>query len=137
MTSTEVSTPASSIPAPEAAAPRIRRALPPPFTVTPAAIAKISAILARPKHDGALGLRIGVNNKGCSGKSYTFEPAFALEAGEEKLQTEGITLVYSPMQLIFLIGTEIDWEEDPLKAGFVFRNPNEKGRCGCGESFHV
>ena len=114
-----------------------RQAPPAPMTITEAAAAKIAEILAGPGNEKAIGLRIGVNTKGCSGKSYTFEAAFELKAGEDKVTDKGITLLFNPMDMLYLIGTEIDWEETKLKSGFEFRNPNEKGRCGCGESFHV
>ena len=56
---------------------------------------------------------------------------------DEVIEEKGVRILIDPKAILFLIGTEMDWEEDKLQAGFVFRNPNEKGRCGCGESFHV
>jgi iron-sulfur cluster assembly protein len=119
------------------ATPAPKRALPAPLSVTDAAAAKISEILAREGNQGAIGLRIGVSTKGCSGKSYTFEAAFDARPGEDQVTEKGVTLLFSPMDMLYLIGTQIDWEETTLFEGFQFRNPNEKGRCGCGESFHV
>ena len=83
------------------------------------------------------GIRIGVRSKGCSGLSYTLEFADKQEPMDEVIETGGIKLLIDPKASLFLIGTEMDYEEEKLKSGFVFRNPNEKGRCGCGESFHV
>ena len=56
---------------------------------------------------------------------------------DEVVETEGVKILIDPKASLFLIGTEMDYAEEQLKSGFVFRNPNEKGRCGCGESFHV
>jgi iron-sulfur cluster assembly protein len=69
--------------------------------------------------------------------SYTVE--FAEERGrfDEVVEDKGVTILIDPKATMFLIGTEMDYVEDKLQSGFTFRNPNEKGRCGCGESFHV
>jgi len=85
----------------------------------------------------ALGIRIGVRSKGCSGLSYTLE--FAEEKGpfDEVVEADGVTILIDPKATMFILGTEMDYVEDKLESGFVFRNPNEKGRCGCGESFHI
>ena len=84
-----------------------------------------------------VGIRIGVRSKGCSGLSYTLEFADKQEPLDEVIDTQGIKLLIDAKASLFLIGTEMDYEEEKLKSGFVFKNPNEKGRCGCGESFHV
>ena len=85
----------------------------------------------------AVGVRIGIRSKGCSGLSYTLE--FAEEKGpfDEVVETNGVTILIDPKATMFILGTEMDYVEDKLESGFVFRNPNEKGRCGCGESFHI
>ena len=98
--------------------------------------------LARPSirplmRSAAAGVRIGVRTKGCSGLSYTLEFADKQEPMDEVIEAHDIKLLVDPKASLFLIGTEMDYEEEKLKSGFVFRNPNEKGRCGCGESFHV
>lgn len=106
------------------------------LTVSEAAARQVRALL-----DGrgkpSVGIRIGVRTKGCSGMSYTLE--FADEKGpfDEMLEDKGVTLLIDPKATMFIIGTEMDYVEDKLESGFVFTNPNEKGRCGCGESFHV
>ena len=134
--STTTETPKPAAPAAPAAAPRVRRPRPQVMSVTPAAAERVKALI-----DGrgkpTAGIRIGVRSKGCSGMSYTLEFADKQEPMDEVVDTQGIKLLIDPKASLFLIGTEMDYEEEKLKSGFVFKNPNEKGRCGCGESFHV
>ena len=109
---------------------------PPLMQVTDAAAQQVQALL-----DGrgkpSLGIRIGVRTKGCSGMSYTLEFADEKAPFDEELKAKGVTILVDPKATMFIIGTEMDFVEDKLESGFVFVNPNEKGRCGCGESFHV
>ena len=106
------------------------------MTVSDAAAQQVQALLDSRDKPSA-GIRIGVRTKGCSGMSYTLE--FADEKGpfDEILQDKGVTILIDPKTTMFIIGTEMDYVVDKLESGFVFSNPNEKGRCGCGESFHV
>ena len=106
------------------------------MTVSDAAAKQVQALLDGRGKESA-GIRIGVRTKGCSGMSYTLE--FADEKGpfDEILEDKGVTILIDPKATMFIIGTEMDYVEDKLESGFVFSNPNEKGRCGCGESFHV
>jgi iron-sulfur cluster assembly protein len=83
------------------------------------------------------GIRIGVRSKGCSGLSYTIEYADARGVGDEMIEQDDVRILIDPKASLFIFGTEMDFVEEKLQSGFVFRNPNEKGRCGCGESFHV
>ena len=130
------STPTTTDAPKPAPAPRPRRPRPQVMSVTPAAAERAKALI-----DGrgkpTVGIRIGVRSKGCSGMSYTLEFADKQEPMDEVVDTQGIKLLIDPKASLFLIGTEMDYEEEKLKSGFVFKNPNEKGRCGCGESFHV
>jgi iron-sulfur cluster assembly protein len=119
-----------------AAPARPRRPRPQVMTVTPAAAERVKALIDK-RDKPTVGIRIGVRSKGCSGMSYTLEYAEKQEPMDEVVEAEGVRLLIDPKASLFLIGTVMDFEEDKLKAGFVFRNPNEKGRCGCGESFHV
>jgi len=109
---------------------------PPMMQVTDAAAQQVQTLL-----DGrgkpSLGIRIGVRTKGCSGMSYTLEFADEKAPFDEELKAKGVTILIDPKATMFIIGTEMDFVEDKLESGFVFVNPNEKGRCGCGESFHV
>ncbi len=106
------------------------------ITLTDAAAERVKALVAR--RDGeVMGLRVGVKSKGCSGLSYTVEYAAAKQPHDEVVEDKGVTIFVDPRATMFILGSEMDYVEDKLQSGFVFRNPNEKGRCGCGESFHV
>ncbi len=110
--------------------------MPAPIIVTDGAAGRVKALLAG-RGKPSVGIRIGVRTKGCPGLSYTLE--FADEKGkfDEVVEADGVTILIDPKATMFILGTEMDYVEDKLQSGFVFRNPNEKGRCGCGESFHV
>jgi len=123
-------------PAAPAPAPRARRPRPQVMTVTPAAVERIKSLIDN-RGKPTAGIRIGVRSKGCSGLSYTLEYADSQQPMDEVVETEGVKILIDPKASLFLIGTEMDYAEEQLKSGFVFKNPNEKGRCGCGESFHV
>jgi len=131
-----MSTPTTTDAPKPAAPPRPRRPRPQLMTVTPAAVERAKALIEG-RGKTTAGIRIGVRTKGCSGLSYTLEFADKQEPMDEVVETEGLKLLIDPKASLFLIGTEMDYEEEKLKQGFVFKNPNEKGRCGCGESFHV
>ena len=111
-------------------------ALPQAIQITDAAAERVKALLASRGKPSA-GIRIGVRTKGCSGLSYTIEYADAKQKFDEAVDAKGVTVLIDPKAIMFVVGTEMDYVEDKLQSGFVFRNPNEKGRCGCGESFHV
>ena len=119
--------------APPAAPARARPAM---MTVSPAAALKVKALLAGRGKPSA-GIRIGIRTKGCSGMTYTLEFADARTSFDEVVEAEGVTILIDPKATMFILGTEMDYREDKLESGFTFTNPNEKGRCGCGESFHV
>ena len=110
--------------------------LSPIVTVTNAASIRAKFLLSKGPQT-AIGLRIGLKNRGCSGLSYCIDYAEDTKKFEDIVEHNGVKFVIDPQALMFLIGTEIDYVEEKLHSGFVFRNPNEKGRCGCGESFHV
>ncbi len=109
---------------------------PPILTITENAALRIQGMLAS-RDKPAYGVRIGVRAKGCTGLSYTLE--FADEKGpyDEEVQAYGVNVLIDPKAVMFLLGSKMDYVKEKLSSGFVFENPNEKGRCGCGESFHV
>ncbi|TAN74065.1 MAG: iron-sulfur cluster assembly accessory protein [Magnetospirillum sp.] len=109
---------------------------PVPMTITDAAAERVKSMLAK-RGKPSVGIRIGVRSKGCSGMSYTLEYADEKSPFDEILEDKGVTVLIDPKATMFILGTEMDYVEEKMQAGFVFRNPNEKGRCGCGESFHV
>jgi iron-sulfur cluster assembly protein len=106
------------------------------MSVTDAAAERIQALLAK-RGKPSVGVRVGVRARGCSGLSYTLEYADDKGKYDEVIEAKGVTILVDPKAVMFIIGTEMDYVEEKLQSGFTFRNPNEKGRCGCGESFHV
>jgi len=84
-----------------------------------------------------LGLRVGVKTAGCSCLQYEIEYASEQKPFEDRIEDKGVTLFIDPAAVMFLIGSEMDWAEDKFASSFVFTNPNETARCGCGESFSV
>jgi iron-sulfur cluster assembly protein len=130
-----VQTPAQ--PQPAAPARRPARPRPPPIGVTTAAVERVRVLLGK-RNKPSFGVRVGVRTRGCSGLSYTLEYADQANPGDEVIEAAtDVRILIDPKASMFLFGTEMDFVEDQLQNGFVFRNPNEKGRCGCGESFHV
>jgi iron-sulfur cluster assembly protein len=116
-------------------APRTKRALPPLMALTEGAAERLRALYAKGEH-GRL-LRIAVKTKGCSGLSYDLSWTDAAAPSDEVITDRGVTVLIDRKATLFLIGTVMDYEVKAMTAGFTFTNPNEKGRCGCGESFHV
>jgi iron-sulfur cluster assembly protein len=106
------------------------------MTITDAAAERVKVLLSK-RGKPSVGIRIGVRSKGCSGMSYTLEYADEKTPFDEVLEDKGVTVLIDPKATMFILGTEMDFVEDKMQSGFVFKNPNEKGRCGCGESFHV
>jgi iron-sulfur cluster assembly protein len=108
------------------------------LTLTDAARARVRAIMAlRDDEPPAIGVRIGVRNAGCSGMSYSMDYATEIGAHDEVVEAGDVTVLIDPAAIMFLIGTELDYKEEKLSAGFVFNNPNVTATCGCGESFAV
>ena len=115
---------------------RPRRPRPKVVTLTDAAAARVKEIMDRADKPYA-GLRVGVKNGGCAGQEYVFE--YAAEKGpiDEVVEDKGVTILIEPKAVLFLIGTEIDYEVSKLSSKFVFHNPNETDACGCGESVTI
>jgi iron-sulfur cluster assembly protein len=116
-------------------APRKTRELPPLMTLTDAAAARLRGLYERGEQ-GKL-LRINVKTKGCSGMSYDMSWTDAPAPSDEVVKDKDLTVLVDRKASLFLIGTVMDYQVKNLTSGFTFINPNEKGRCGCGESFHV
>ena len=106
------------------------------LSLTPAAASRVRELIAT-KGDGAIGLKLDVKPSGCSGFSYQLDFARQIGPGCEVVAVDDIKVVIEPRAVMYVLGTELDYVEDRLGAQFVFRNPNEKARCGCGESFSV
>jgi iron-sulfur cluster assembly protein len=115
--------------------PKPRRALPQLMTMTDGAAERLAKLYAGGQK-GML-LRIDVSTKGCSGMSYKMEWVAEAGPGDEVVTDHGLTVLVDRKASLFLIGTMMDYQVQNLTSGFTFINPNEKGRCGCGESFHV
>ena len=113
------------------------RALPKAMSLTDAAADRVKALVAKGGEDQVMGLRVGVKSRGCSGLSYFVEYAKERKKFEEMVEDKGVKIFIDPAATMFLLGSEMDYVEDTLNSGFVFHNPNEKSRCGCGESFNV
>lgn len=112
-----------------------RRELPPLMQLTEAAAERLRSLY----EGGEAGklLRISVSTKGCSGMSYDMNWVAEPGPQDETVKSHGLTVLVDRKASLFLIGTTMDYKTDKLTSGFTFENPNEKGRCGCGESFHV
>ena len=110
--------------------------MPAMISLTANAVDRINALMTK-RDEPAAGLRISVRTAGCSGLSYTLEYADTPEEFDEIIEEKGVKVFIDPKATMFIVGTEMDFVEEKLQSGFVFTNPNEKGKCGCGESFHV
>jgi iron-sulfur cluster assembly accessory protein len=118
-------------------APKPQRMKPPaPITMTARAADRVRELMAKATKP-VLGLRVGVNARGCSGMSYVVEYAEEQRKFEDVVEQHGVKLFIDPTAVMYLLGSELDYREDKMESGFVFTNPNEKGRCGCGESFTI
>lgn len=105
------------------------------ITVTEAARTRLDEIM-KSKPD-ALGIRIGVKNGGCAGMEYTVDLVKEVVTGEDKVETPEGTIWVAPQAVLFLLGTQLDYEITKLRTGFVFNNPNQTSACGCGESVEL
>lgn len=105
------------------------------ITLTDKAANRARAVLA--SRGGGAALRLGVRPVGCSGNAYVVEYAEAIGPDDQVFESQGVKIVVDQKHLVFIDGTEIDYRREGLSEGFRFSNPNEKARCGCGESFTV
>ncbi len=118
------------------AAPRVRRPRPKVVTLTDRAADRVREIMAKSERD-AIGLRVGVKNGGCAGQEYVLEYAATPGPLDEVVEDKGVTILVEPKAVLFLVGTEIDYQTTRLASKFVFNNPNETDACGCGESVTI
>ena len=109
---------------------------PAPITLTEAAADRIKDLMAM-SSEPVLGLRLGVKNSGCSGYSYVMDYAKEENPLDEMVESHGVKVFIDGEALMFILGTEVDFKVDQMGSSFVFNNPNETDRCGCGTSFSV
>ena len=105
------------------------------ISLTESAVNRVKTFLE--KRGKGVGVRLGVKTTGCSGMAYTIEFADEIEDTDKVFEENGIKILINPKSLVYLDGTELDFGKEGLNEGFQFKNPNEKDRCGCGESFTV
>jgi|TARA_X000000950_G_scaffold67878_1_gene83854 iron-sulfur cluster assembly protein len=108
----------------------------PILSITDQASARVQEIVKGAERD-VIGLRIGIKTAGCSGLQYNVEFAKEQQPFEDAIDVNGVRVLIDPAAVMFLVGTEMDWREDKFNSSFVFNNPNETARCGCGESFSI
>ncbi|QRE76414.1 Fe-S cluster assembly scaffold SufA [Methylobacterium aquaticum] len=106
------------------------------MSLTEAAAERIKGIMADAERPIA-GLRVGVKNGGCAGMSYTMEYAEERKAGEDMIEDKGVRVFIDPKAVLFLLGTQMDFQTTKLSSQFVFNNPNQTSACGCGESVAI
>ena len=97
---------------------------------------RIKEIMSKAEHK-TIGVRVGVKSGGCAGMSYIMEYAKDIKPNEEIVEDKGVKVLIDPKAIMYLLGTEMDYKTEKFSSQFVFKNPNETERCGCGESFKV
>jgi len=106
------------------------------ITLSDNAAARIKEIMSKAKKD-LVGLRVGVKSGGCAGMSYIMEYTKEVKPNDEVIEDKGVKLFVDPGAIMYLLGTEMDYKKEQFSSSFIFKNPNETERCGCGESFKV
>jgi|TARA_X000000950_G_scaffold138302_1_gene171631 iron-sulfur cluster assembly protein len=107
------------------------------LTFSDQAKTRLKQIMSSDEYKNALGLRISVKSGGCAGMTYDMNYVEQLVDGDEKIEVEGVNVFIDPKAIMYLLGTEMDYKVDKFTSSFVFNNPNETERCGCGESFKI
>ena len=100
------------------------------------AASRIKEIMSQAENS-TIGVRVGVKSGGCAGMSYIMEYAKDVKPNEEVIEDKGVKVLIDPKAVMYLLGTEMDYKSEELSSTFVFKNPNETERCGCGESFKI
>ena len=97
---------------------------------------RIKEIMSKAE-SSAIGVRVGVKSGGCAGMSYVMEYSKELNPNDEVIEDKGVKVFIDSAAVMYLLGTEMDYKKEDFSSSFVFNNPNESERCGCGESFKV
>jgi len=106
------------------------------ITLSDKAADRVKEIMAQAK-EPIIGVRVGVTSGGCAGMSYVMEYAKKANPNDEIIEDKGVKVLIDPKAIMYLLGTEMDYKKEELSSTFVFKNPNETERCGCGESFKI
>ena len=106
------------------------------ITLSDRAAERVKEIIASSK-EPIVGVRVGVESGGCAGMSYVMEYAKSTNPNDEIIEDKGVKVLIDPKAIMYLLGSEMDYKKEELASTFVFKNPNETERCGCGESFKI
>lgn len=106
------------------------------MSLTDAAASRVKEII-EDSETPVMGVRVGIKNAGCAGQAYTLSYVAEPVKGDDHVEDRGVHVFVEPKATLFLLGTVMDFEEDILKSGFTFKNPNQTGECGCGESVQL
>ena len=106
------------------------------ITLSDNAASRIKEILSNDETK-SIGVRVGVKSGGCAGMSYIMEYAKEINPNDEVIEDKGVKVFIDPGAIMYLLGTEMDYKKEQFSSSFIFKNPNETERCGCGESFKV
>ncbi|GAB5463848.1 MULTISPECIES: Fe-S cluster assembly scaffold SufA [Hoeflea] len=105
------------------------------MTLTPAAAERVKTIVKT--SDNAAGIRVSIKKGGCAGMEYAIDMATVVNEKDDRIERDGATVFVAPEAVLYLLGTEMDYEVTKLRSGFVFNNPNQTSACGCGESVEL
>ena len=106
------------------------------ITLTDNAAIRIKEIMSKDENQ-SIGVRVGVKSGGCAGMSYVMEYAKEINPNDEVIEDKGVKVFIDPGAIMYLLGTEMDYKKEQFSSSFIFKNPNETERCGCGESFKI
>jgi iron-sulfur cluster assembly protein len=106
------------------------------ITLSERAADRVKEIMSKAQ-ESIIGLRVGVESGGCAGMSYVMEYAKEVNPNDEIIEDKGVKVLIDPKAIMYLLGTEMDYKKEEFKSTFVFKNPNETEKCGCGDSFKV
>ena len=114
-----------------------KRERPKVVRLTDRAAERVQEIMAARPDDGIVGVKVGVKNGGCAGMEYTMDYVHERDPMDEVVEDKGVTIFIDAKAVLFLFGSEVDFETTKLKSGFTFKNPNQTDACGCGESVTI